>query len=240
MMSSITDAVKKNLDAESNAPLKQVVYDAFRKTIIMGEIPAGTRINEKEFSSTMNISRTPLRYALQRLVEEGLVEHVRSIGIIVKGISLNDALEIYAIRKALDVLATNTAAEKMTAEDFAELKALLEETDRLNELNQIDDVLVKFSEFNELIYNKSQMHRLKSIVMKLQEYLIYFRDISVRAKERRNKALREHWLIYQGMVNNDEQQIKLIIEEHLDYSLTFIIKEMEGRINDAKTTKTNR
>ncbi|MBM7687947.1 GntR family transcriptional regulator [Enterococcus ureilyticus] len=231
-MSTISEAVGKNLDLSLNEPLKELVYKAFRKTIILGEIPAGQRINEKEFSEVMNISRTPIRYALQKLVEEGLVDHVRGVGIIVRGISLNDATEIYAIRKSLDVLATITAMKEMSPEDFDELKALLEETERLNEANEIDQVLQKFSDFNELIYEKSKMLRLKSIVMKLREYLVYFRDISIRSKDRRDKALNEHWLIYQCMMNQEEEQLKQLITEHLDYSQTFIIKEMEKHLHE--------
>ncbi|MEI5991806.1 GntR family transcriptional regulator [Enterococcus crotali] len=232
-MSTISEAVGKNLDLSVNEPLKELVYKAFRKTIILGEISAGQRINEKEFSEVMNISRTPIRYALQKLVEEGLVDHVRGVGIIVRGISLNDANEIYAIRKSLDVLATITAMKEMSSEDFEELKTLLEETERLNEVNEIDQVLQKFSDFNELIYEKSKMLRLKSIVMKLREYLVYFRDISIRSKDRRDKALKEHWLIYKCMLNQEEEQLKQLITEHLDYSQTFILKEMEKHLNEA-------
>ncbi|WP_086313657.1 hypothetical protein A5821_001186 [Enterococcus sp. 7F3_DIV0205] len=231
-MSKISEAVGKNLDLSLNEPLKELVYKAFRKTIILGEIPAGQRINEKEFSEVMNISRTPIRYALQKLVEEGLVDHVKGVGIIVRGISLNDAHEIYAIRKSLDVLATITAMKEMTSDDFDELKALLEETEQLNEENEIDQVLQRFSDFNELIYEKSKMLRLKSIVMKLREYLVYFRDISIRSKDRRDKALNEHWLIYKCMLNQEETQLELLITEHLDYSQSFILKEMEKHLNE--------
>ncbi|PZL71857.1 GntR family transcriptional regulator [Enterococcus plantarum] len=234
-MSSLSEAVGKNLDLSINEPLKELVYKAFRKTIILGEIPAGQRINEKEFSEVMNISRTPIRYALQKLVEEGLVDYVRGVGIIVRGISLNDANEIYAIRKSLDVLATITAMKEMSAEDFDELKELLEDTEQFNEADEIDQVLQKFSDFNELIYEKSKMLRLKSIVMKLREYLVYFRDISIRSKDRRNKALKEHWLIYNCMINHEEEQLKLLITEHLDYSQTFILKEMEKHLNERTT-----
>ncbi|MGX7243656.1 GntR family transcriptional regulator [Enterococcus quebecensis] len=231
-MSTVSEAVGKNLDLSVNEPLKELVYDAFRKTIILGEIPAGQRINEKEFSEVMNISRTPIRYALQKLVAEDLVDHVPGVGIIVKGISINDAHEIYAIRKSLDVLATITAMKVMTNKDFEELKKLLEETEQLNEQNEIDQVLKKFSDFNDLIYEKSKMLRLKSIVMKLREYLVYFRDISIRSKNRRDKALNEHWQIYNCMKNQEEAQLGLLIEEHLDYSQTFIIKEMEKYLNE--------
>lgn len=234
-MSTISEAVGKNLDLGENLPLKELVYKAFRKTIILGEIPAGQRINEKEFSEVMNISRTPIRYAMQKLVEEGLVDHVLGVGILVKGISISDAHEIYAIRKSLDVLATITAMKEMSIDDFKELKDLLEKTETLNEQNEIDQVLQKFSDFNELIYEKSKMLRLKSIVMKLREYLVYFRDISIRSKERRDKALHEHWLIYQCMLDQKEEQLSLLITEHLDYSQKFIIKEMEKHLHE--TTK---
>lgn len=234
-MSTISEAVGRNLDLSENVPLKELVYKAFRKTIILGEIPAGQRINEKEFSEVMNISRTPIRYAMQKLVEEGLVDHVLGVGMIVKGISISDAHEIYAIRKSLDVLATITAMKEMSLDDFKELKDLLEETEALNERNEIDQVLQKFSDFNELIYEKSKLLRLKSIVMKLREYLVYFRDISIRSKERRDKALHEHWLIYHCMLNQEEEQLSLLITEHLDYSQKFIIKEMEKHLHE--TTK---
>ena len=226
-MSAIIEAVKRNLDIHQNKPLKISLYEAFRKTIILGEIPAGTRINEKEFSTALNISRTPIRYALSELTKELLVEHIPKIGIIVRGISVKDAYEIYDIRKALDTLATIQAMKIMTAQEFQELEALLNECERLNEANEVDAVLANFTQFNDFIYEKSQMVRLRDIVTELRTYLIYFRDLSIRSSERRSEALAEHWLIFRGMRNNDREQITLITHEHLDRSLQFILNEME-------------
>ncbi|GMA47557.1 GntR family transcriptional regulator [Tetragenococcus muriaticus] len=228
-MDPIVEAIKNNLDLSQNKPLKLCVYKALRKTIILGDIPAGERINEKELSEELNISRTPIRFALQELVKEQLVEHVPRIVIIVKGISIKDAYEIYDIRKALDTLATTKAMTLMDSQDFDELEQLLEKGDYYNKTDQVDNLLQNFSEFNSFIYKKSQMLRLKAIVTNLQAYLVYFRDIAIRASERRSLALEEHWLIFRGMKNNDVEQITLITHEHLNHSLQFVIKEMERR-----------
>lgn len=228
-MDPIVEAIKNNLDLSQNKPLKLCVYKALRKTIILGDIPAGERINEKELSEELNISRTPIRFALQELVKDQLVEHVPRIGIIVKGISIKDAYEIYDIRKALDTLATTKAMTLMDSQDFDELEQLLEKGDYYNKTDQVDNLLQNFSEFNSFIYKKSQMLRLKAIVTNLQAYLVYFRDIAIRASERRSLALEEHWLIFRGMKNNDVEQITLITHEHLNHSLQFVIKEMERR-----------
>ncbi|MDN6362488.1 MAG: GntR family transcriptional regulator, partial [Tetragenococcus koreensis] len=226
-MDPIVVAIKHNLDLSQNKPLKICVYKALRKTIILGDIPAGKRINEKELSEELNISRTPIRFALQELVKEQLVEHVPRIGIIVKGISMKDAYEIYDIRKALDTLATTKAMTLMNDNDFDELEQLLEQGELYNKTDQVDELLQNFSDFNSFIYKKSQMLRLKAIVTDLQAYLVYFRDIAIRASARRSLALEEHWLIFRGMKTNDVEQITLITHEHLDRSLQFILKEME-------------
>lgn len=222
-------AVKKNFQQRTKKALQDSLYDAFRKTIILREIPAGERINEKEYAEALNLSRTPVRYALQALIKEGLVEHIPKVGIVVKGISLADAYEIFDIRKALDTLATIRAAQLMSKADFEGLLTILEHADKLDANNQVDELLQNFSEFNEFIYEKSEMPRMKEIVENLREYLIYFRDVSIRSSKRRHTALREHWLLYEAMKRRDEVTIQKITNTHLNHSLKFIIKEMERR-----------
>ena len=67
-MSEVIGEVKKNIDFSMNRDLKDSLYFALKRTIILGDLPAGTRINEKELSDSLNISRTPIRYALNQLL----------------------------------------------------------------------------------------------------------------------------------------------------------------------------
>ena len=71
----------KNLDLTQNKTLNVLIYGSVSKTIILGDIPAGTRINEKVFAEELNISRTPIRLAMKQLVNEKLVEHIPKAGI---------------------------------------------------------------------------------------------------------------------------------------------------------------
>ncbi|MBZ2175042.1 GntR family transcriptional regulator [Schnuerera sp. xch1] len=222
----------RHTDMKQYKPLNEIVFEGIRKTIIKGQIPVGEKINEKEYADRMNISRTPIRDALHRLEKEGLVEYIPRYGVIVKKVSIEDAKEIYQIRKALDTLATVNAMNIMTDEQFQELKNLLNRTEEANRLNEsLDEITQLFSEFNEMIYEFSQMPRLTSIVTKLREYLMRFRDISLKKEDRRRKALDEHWMIYRAICNKDEDQVSLITKEHLEYSEKFILEEMERQQN---------
>ncbi|MFL2142493.1 GntR family transcriptional regulator [Ruoffia sp. FAM 20857] len=231
-MDSTAEAVKANLDINSNQTLKVSVYHAFKRTIILGEIPAGERINESVFSEEMNISRTPIRYALEQLLKEELVEHVPGIGMIVRGISIKDAYEIYDIRKALDTLAFTKAMHLMTEEDFDELERHLQSGDSIQTKesdDRIDNLINNFSGFNAYVYEKSQMRRLLKIIDELQAYLVYFRELSIRSEVRSKIALEEHFLILRGMRKKDVETMTMLIHEHLDHSLKFIIEDMENR-----------
>lgn len=115
----------------------------------------------------------------------------------------------------------------MTDKQFNEMEALLELTEEKNRNGDIDGVIELFTAFNTTIYNNAKMPRLISILAKLQEYLLRFRDISIRGEARRRKALDEHWLIFRAMKNKDPEQAAMIIEEHLSYSMQFIIDDMQ-------------
>ena len=189
----------KIFDLTQNKTLNVLIYEAFRKTIILGDIPAGTRINEKVFAEELNISRTPIRLAMKQLVNENLSNIFLKLESSSKVFVSKDAYEIYDIRKSLDTLATIKAMNQMTEADFQELqKTLLEQGEQYNEADEIELVL-KISLISTHLSMKKSNARLKSIVLELQAYLVYFRDIAIRSTKRRDKALEEHWLIFRGM-----------------------------------------
>ncbi|MFL2062004.1 GntR family transcriptional regulator [Marinilactibacillus psychrotolerans] len=225
-MESYIDEVIEIMDLSQNKPLNEIVFEGFRQAIIKGIIPVGERINEKECAVQLNISRTPIREALRRIEKEGLVEYVPKFGVVVKKISVEDAEEIYQIRKSLDILATINAMKIMSTQEFSQMENLLEETKRANEAEEVDKVIQYFSDFNMMIYQYSRMPRLESIVRKLREYLTRFRDISLSGENRRRKALNEHCQIFKMMKNQEYDKISDVIEEHLDYSKSFVIQEM--------------
>ncbi len=226
---SYIDIIRENLQISEKKTLKESMYDALRKSIILGDIAAGERLNELELSTELNISRTPIRYALDKLVEEKLVSRERGVGTRVIGISLKDATELFEIRKALDTIATLKAMELMTEKDYDDLERLLQHGTDSDHDDQLSEVLQNYSDFNGFIYKMAQMPRLASIVQDLQTYLNYFRDISVRAPERRSTAIEEHWMIYREMRKGDSEQVKKIVHEHLDRSFRNIYEEMKQR-----------
>ena len=117
------------VDLNQNKPLNQIIYEGLRTAIISGVIPTGQRINEKQYAELLNVSRTPVREALSRIQDEDIVEYIPNFGIVVRQFTKDDVIEIYQIRIALDVLASENAMNRMTEDDIIFAKDLLARTD---------------------------------------------------------------------------------------------------------------
>lgn len=83
-----------------------------RARIISGTIPGGTRLFEVSLAEELGISRTPVREAMSRLVEEGLLERARNGGFLVRSFACADVLDAIELRGVLEGTAARLAAER--------------------------------------------------------------------------------------------------------------------------------
>lgn len=226
-MESYMKKVIELVDLNQNKPLNQIIYQGLRTAIISGVIPTGQRINEKQYAELLNVSRTPVREALSRIQDEDIVEYIPNFGIVVRQFTKDDVIEIYQIRTALDILASENAMHRMTEEDISYAKNLLAETDEAQSNNDVALVIDLSREFNTMIYRFAKMPHLETIQNRLRDYLSRFRDISLTANERRELALYEHHLILRCLINKDVEQVRMVISEHLSLSKEFILIELE-------------
>src|SRR5690242_8654838 len=85
--------------------LKDIAYDQIKQRIVSGEWTGGTFLTEKFLSDLLQMSKTPIRSALDRLEMNGLVKLSPKQGIIVQEVSLKKVLEIYELRLSLETFA---------------------------------------------------------------------------------------------------------------------------------------
>lgn len=220
------DKIQKSINFNQNKPIREIVYECLKESIINEVIPIGERIVEKTFADKLNISRTPIRDALKRLEQEELLEYISGKGLMVKKITINEVDEIYMIRNTLEVLAAKKAMENITESEISEIEVLLDLTEEKNNAGEVKEVIRLFAEFNEKIYEASRMKRLASMITKLKEYHQRFRDISMIEYKRREEGLREHREIFQAIAEKNDRDIEDIIRRHLNFSYELVVTEL--------------
>lgn len=101
------------------------VVDSIRGAILSGKIKPGARLIEEDLATSLKVSRGPVRQAIFRLQQEGLVVHEPHRGATVRQISEEDVSEIYSLRLALERLAIEQAIRKAGSKELGEIEDVL-------------------------------------------------------------------------------------------------------------------
>ncbi|HVE10790.1 MAG TPA: GntR family transcriptional regulator [Paraburkholderia sp.] len=111
----------RTVHAASDSLSEGVVVPALREAIVEGVLAPGSRLSEVQIAKQLNVSRTPMREAFAQLEREGLVTVLPRIGAFVRSVTERDVEEIYTVRSALECLAVQLAADRITALGRAQL-----------------------------------------------------------------------------------------------------------------------
>ena len=104
--------------------LHQAVAVRLRQRIVEGELAPGAKLNERELSESLHVSRTPLREAIKMLAAEGLVELLHNRGAVVAQMSAQDVADTFEVIAGLEGQSAELAAQRITAAALDEIRAL--------------------------------------------------------------------------------------------------------------------
>lgn len=121
--------------ADERRALVDKLASQLHARVLSGELPSGTRLRQEALAQEFGVSRTPVREALRKLQADGLVELQPNRGAIVRGLSPREIRDAYEVRAALEALAAQLAAERISREQLkrldhaqGEFRAALERT----------------------------------------------------------------------------------------------------------------
>lgn len=118
------------LSAIKTERVTDTVYQVLREGIVDGTFTPGSKLNVDEIARRLDVSRTPVHEALAVLATDGLVDVQPRKGTFVAEFTLEDYAETLDVRRALEVLACETACARATAADVAELRSLMHQLER--------------------------------------------------------------------------------------------------------------
>jgi DNA-binding GntR family transcriptional regulator len=117
-------AMQEDNDTILPQQLHSVVYERLRSRILDGRLQPGVWLRQRQIATELGVSQMPVREALKQLAAEGMVEHIPYRGMRVREYSADDVADIYNIRAFMEARAARSAAEHITSEEMAELRAL--------------------------------------------------------------------------------------------------------------------
>ena len=213
------------------APLKRrrLVDDAaetLRKAILDGRFLPGARLRQTDLADQLAISRTPIREALVRLQQEGLVDLLPGGGVRVKLLDLDEAVELYDLREMLDGLAARLAAARADAATFTRLEQALTRQARCVERDDAGPWFPAHVAFHEEIVRAAGNRHLTRLSSIVRLSIRHFHPLLLRTEHRLEQAWREHRAIYEAILTRDAGEAERLARQHIVSAKEIVLKVM--------------
>ncbi len=199
----------------SRKSLSDQVYDHIKRMILSGELKGGERVPEASLSQLFGVSRTPLREALKKLNDYGLIYlKPRSYAEVVI-ISEEEARDIGVVRTDLEILSAKLFSRNAKPEDYATLREISE---KCMELSQMGDKAALFemdSQFHLTIAKKCGNSCLYEIFEKLDARIQLLRLNQKLETETLTDYIKQHNILISALENGEENLIESILNTHI-------------------------
>ena len=195
--------------------LHDQVVARLRTMLVEGRIAPGAKLNERELSALLRVSRTPLREAIKLLASEGMVDLLPNRGAVAVKLTEADILNTFEVLAGLEAMAGELAAERMSEEELAEVRAM--HFEMLASFTRRD--LSNYYRLNALIHaainraarNPVLTSTYQSINARVQS--LRFRTNQNEAKW--SRAMQEHEVMIQALQAHDGAAMRQVLVKHL-------------------------
>ncbi|MBW2038468.1 MAG: GntR family transcriptional regulator [Deltaproteobacteria bacterium] len=211
--------------------LREVVYERIKRGIQRGEFKAKERLIEQRLAEDLGVSRTPIREAVSRLEQEGMLDKVPRGGIVVRGTTNEEIEEVFGLRAILESYAASLATKKMGEKVLTNLQGIIDRSQQALERGNIDKFIQLNTEFHEVIYRSSRSDKLYQMINNLRDYFYKYRVFILRIKGMPQMSLRDHQLMVQAMREGNTQKVEELVKEHILRGRERLLKAIErGRL----------
>lgn len=197
-----------------NISLADQVFEQLERDILTGTYPYGQILTELKLSESLGVSRTPIREALRRLEQEGLISDCGK-GMVVLGITQQDIDDIYQIRLRLEGLAAAWAAKNATDQQLQELSSLLDLQEFYAAKGDSDQVRDLDTRFHETLYKLSGSAVLENTLLPLHKRVMKYRKSSVEKTGRAAVSVKEHRAICEAIRQRDAALAEEVTTAHI-------------------------
>lgn len=208
----------------------ELAYEGIKRLIIEEQLEPGGLLSENQLAEYLNMSRTPVREAIRRLQAEGILESVKGLGTFLKPLTRRDVKNIYEVRKALELIACETAILKITQEEIDEVRGSM--TSILNRYKSGEKIeQMEFSvidgQLHDLIVKESNNEYIQILMDQIYFNVDRYRIISFQVSLDLEESTKQHLVLLDCIEERDLDLLKKRLSSHLEWSLGLLLDKLE-------------
>lgn len=196
------------------------VYNQLKKKIFEKTLVSGQRLPEVAIAKELQVSRTPVREALRRLENEGLVQIIPGWGACLASPTKQEIIDTYEVREDLELMAIRKAAKNITPLQLCRLQEQIDAERKTFAERNLEQYLTVNDNFHIIIAessgNSTLVNYIKNILSRTFVQMIFFESFFDFDS---NPSLEEHITLLDALKKHDEQESIRLMREHLRLSM---------------------
>jgi DNA-binding GntR family transcriptional regulator len=207
--------------------MSEMAYEAIKEYILTSDLREpipGSRLDERQIVEKLNMSRTPVREAINRLVAEGFLEVVPYKGVFIAKKTRKEITSILMVRATLEGMAARLATPNFTKGDFRQMRGMFTSFATSTLERQRYEFSLANIKFHEFILERSECQPLIEIAKSLYDHMRLIRFRTSAFLPRLRSALSQHLKMIEVFEKQDAETVEKLMRAHIEESARYIEK----------------
>ena len=175
----------------------------------------GEVLSEAAISVELGIGRTPVHQAIHRLMMDGLVSIMPRKGVMVRPISVDEAMEIIGVRLVTECYCARLVADRADDAELRRLTSILEASEKVTKTRDVEQLMLLDREFHDTLARAARNTVLADVLRNLHERSLRFWFISLRDPEHHRNVLAQHRAIVEALQSRRADAAETAMREHI-------------------------
>lgn len=210
--------------------LRDATVEELRELIIDGELPQGSRLIERDLADRLEVSRIPLREAIQQLESESLARRVPRRGSVVATLTRADVIDLFDVRESLESLAAGLAARRRDAAALTDLGSCLQRSAAATERGSLSEISARNIEFHDAIVRAAGNALLTSMMTPLRSRTRWLFRLTTAQGIDPVALCGEHADIHDAIAAGSRAKAERLTREHVAKTRTPTLELLDGAL----------
>ena len=215
MGKSLSDKTKKSVPS-----VREKTYEYLKSGIFSGRFTPGERLTEEHLAEELGVSRTPVREALHKLEQEGLIEPLESRGFCIPRDSEKEIEDLFELRTVLEGYTLKIICERITDKQIAILERVVQKADDALRRKTIEEVFHWNTQFHDILHSLVEdKQRFHGLIVNMRKYVLRYRKDTLKYLGAAKRAIDGHRQILLALKLKDPEICERIMRIHIRQSM---------------------
>jgi DNA-binding GntR family transcriptional regulator len=218
-LDTIMRSSPSNKPRKNGISVREKTYDTLKSSILSGRLVQGERLTEEHLAEELGVSRTPVREALHKLEQDGLIEPLGSRGFCIPMDSQEEIEDLFELRAVLEGYTLKMICERITDEQIVNLEEILEKANHALRRERIDEVFQWNTQFHDTLHGMvADKRRFHNLIVNMRKYVLRYRKDTLQYLGAAKRADDGHRQILLALKIKDPELCERVMRVHIRQS----------------------